>query len=227
MPLNRALCHTDTSRSAAELRAAAAERRLAGIAGPSTGVKAEDEDLVPMKDEAGSDDEMVDVPDPHMGAEERKREMEGEMNQAERRNLRGGFEEFVETEPGPSGKGVKRELDTGWSPRDPPPAKKAISGKLGFGADLVKQERLRSLGMAQTTLSTSSNTLGKQPSFRPKNESETETETEVKPEVSKEWACQVCTFVNVADQGRCGELANRRCSEGIADSRGRNVPSST
>lgn len=164
-----------------------------------------------MKDEDGSDDDEVDVPDPHMNAEERKREMEGEMNQAERRDLRGGFEEYVEVEPGPSGTGVKRELDLDRTTDGHPPPKKKTVEKPGFGAEMIKQERLRSLGMAQRTLSTSDNRLGQQPGLRKATESTVE--NEVKPEVMKDWACQVCTFVNVADQGRCGELSHWRCFE--------------
>lgn len=200
----------DLSYSAAELRAAAAELRLAGIAGPSSGVKSEVPALVPMKDDGDDDDEtdddLVDVPDPHMGAEERKREMEGEMNQAERRDLRGGYEEYVEAESKPPGKGVKREVDTDQTFTDPPPAKRGTTVKPSFGADLIKQERLRSLGMAQTTLSTSANTLGKQ--SIPRTSSVTSTEAEAKPAVSEDWTCQLCTFVNVADRGRCGESPN-------------------
>ena len=161
---------------------------------------------MPMKDENESDNDELDVPDPHMDVEERKREMEGEMNQAERRDLRSGFEEYVEIETGPSGAGVKRELDLDRSTSDRPPPKKKILEKTGFGADMVKQEHLRSLGMAQTTLSTSDNRLGRQP--HPRTGSGSDLDNEVKPEVSKDWTCQVCTFVNVADQGRCGELAS-------------------
>lgn len=179
------------------MRAAAAERRLAGIAGPSTGVKAEEDDLKPMKDDE-SDDELVDVPDPHKGAQERKREMEVEMDQAERRDLRGGYEEYLEEEP--AERGIKREIE-GDQTGDRPPAKRGTLDKVGIGADMVKKERLRSLGMSQTTLSTSSNVLGK----RPKIGIEDASRPDVKPAISKDWACQVCTFVNPADQGLCGE----------------------
>lgn len=211
------------------MRAAAAERRLAGLtggAGPSSGVKYEEGDLKPMKDDDDFDNEAFDVPDPHMNAEERKREMEVEMNQAERRDLRGGYEEFIKSEPdtpAPSGKGIKRELDVDQTEKGRPSSKKGTSDRQGFGADIVKQERLRSLGMSQTTLSTSGNVLGKRLSLGIEHPST----PDEKPAIAKEWACQVCTFLNESDRASCGESAHGRCLKQRLTPRIRDVPSST
>lgn len=208
--LQDVICHTDCARSAAELRAAAAERRLLGLAGPSTSVKHEDDTLVTMKDDSDTEEEQPDVPDPHMGIEERKREMEAEMNDEERTGLRTGFEEFIKTEPDARGTGVKRELRDDSANRDLPAAKKRPPAKPSFGADIVRQERLRGMGMAQTTLTSTASTLGGMTS---QGQAPVPIPLD-SPQSPGAWACQVCTFVNIPDHGRCGKISSFARSAG-------------
>lgn len=146
-----------------------------------------------MKDEQDTDDDSADVPDPHMGVDQRKREMEAEMNETEKKDLRGGFEDFIKTEPGTSGIAVKRDVpmdSVGVTPPDP-----KRRPKPAFGADMVKEERLKSLGMRQTTLSSAARPLGKRATTG-KGEDDT-----------PGWACQVCTFHNEAVRERCGRYS--------------------
>jgi hypothetical protein len=149
--------------------------------------------------ERGSDEEdQPDVKDPHIDSEERRRDMEAEMNEDERRDLRGGWEDFVKVEPGeagPSRPPKRRQED------DTQPSRSKDKPRSTFGNDMVERERLRGLGMVQTTLSTTSKTVGS----RREAVNGVEVE-EVKPLLDKsQWECKLCTYVNIADHGRCGK----------------------
>ncbi|EIW72788.1 hypothetical protein TREMEDRAFT_58958 [Tremella mesenterica DSM 1558] len=91
------------SKTAAEIRAVAAEKRLKSLSGAPVKLEImpdddEDDYLHHLKNEFDSDAD--DVPDPHVDAEDRKREMEHDMTDAEREGLRGGWEQFIKSEPG-------------------------------------------------------------------------------------------------------------------------------
>jgi hypothetical protein len=182
--------------SAAELRAAAAEKRLAVLAGPSTLVKMDPDSDEDIKGDFDEEDQ-PDVKDPHINSDERRRDMEAEMNEDERQDLRGGWEDFVKVEPGEAGpsRPPKRRME-----EDVQPSRPKDNPKLIFGSDMVERERLKGLGMAQTTLSTTSKTAGS------RRETVNGVEAEGgKPLLDKsQWECKLCTYVNIADHGRCG-----------------------
>jgi hypothetical protein len=112
-----------------------------------------DEDV---KGDFGEEDQ-PDVKDPHIDSDERRRDMEAEMNEDERQDLRGGWEEFVKVEPGEAGpsRPAKRRLE-----EDVQPPRPKDKSKPTFGSNLVERERLKGLGMVQTTLSKTSNAVG-------------------------------------------------------------------
>lgn len=144
------------------------------------------------------EDDQPDVKDPYLDSDERRRDMEAEMNEDERRDLRGGWEDFVKVEPGEAGpsRPPKRRLEDDLQPsrfRDAP--------KPTFGSHLVERERLKGLGMVQTTLSKTSNAVGSG-----REDSNTSEQEGLKPLLDKShWDCKLCTYVNIADHGRCGE----------------------
>jgi len=147
------------------------------------------------------DEDQPDVKDPHIGSDQRRRDMEAEMNEDERQDLRGGWEDFVKSEPSESGpsRPPKRPFEPDASPRPAKAAKDKSTSN--FGSGMVERERLKGLGMVQTTLSNTANTVG--------SRSTAVTaigETEVKPWVleDSQWECKLCTYVNIADHGRCG-----------------------
>jgi hypothetical protein len=183
--------------SAAELRAAAAEKRLANLAGPSTLVKMDPDSDEDVKGDFGEEDQ-ADVKDPHIDTNERRRNMEAEMNEDERRDLRGGWEDFVKVEPGEPGpsRPPKRRIE-----EDAQQSRLSKDkSKPTFGSDMVERERLKGLGMVQTTLSKNSKTVGS----RREDSNGAEAE-EVKPRFDKsQWECQLCTYVNITDHGCCG-----------------------
>ncbi|WVW82392.1 hypothetical protein I302_104399 [Kwoniella bestiolae CBS 10118] len=220
------------SKTAAEMRAQAAEARLRALTGPSTGdtkpliklsdgeEEDEEEDVKPIFDE---EDE---VDDPHIGAEQRKKEMEDEMDEDEREGLRGGWEEYINPPPIPreqevSSKGVKRERSpTITNIEKATPTKQAkAKATSGFGLDMVRQERLKALGMASSSTSSTKGkgrTLGSSPTSRSSQTSLDDafsSKKDTKPDAPDEdrvrqdersgWECRVCTFVNLADHGRC------------------------
>lgn len=170
-------------------------------------------------DNLGAGDDQPDVKDPHIGFDQRKRDMETEMNEDERRDLRGGWEDFVKTEPGEPGpsRPIKRSLDEGTSSTgsNKRPLEKATSSsrpnktttlekpKPNFGSDMVDKERLKGLGMQQTTLTKTSNTIG----YR--QEISADKIEDAKPTVldGSQWECKLCTYVNITDHGRCGRLS--------------------
>nr|XP_019015006.1 uncharacterized protein I206_01094 [Kwoniella pini CBS 10737]OCF53787.1 hypothetical protein I206_01094 [Kwoniella pini CBS 10737] len=222
------------SKTAAEMRAAAAEARLRTLAGPSTDMKpfstvsdeeeqtSEEEDVKPIFDE---EDE---VEDPHISTEERRREMEDELDDEEREGLRGGWEEYIRpyNQAGPSkdeaidnvSRGVKREPSP--STISPTVTKLAkSSGTTDFEADRIRQERLKALGPKPSASASSKGrpistvfTTQSKLSFR----SNRVDEVDEKPmtinassyrqdDRTSKWACKLCTFINPADQGLCGE----------------------
>jgi hypothetical protein len=149
--------------------------------------------------ERGSDEEdQPDVKDPHIDSEERRRDMEAEMNEDERRDLRGGWEDFVKVEPGEAGSSrpPKRRLEEDVQKSRPGKDRSRST----VGSDMVERERLKGLGMVQTTLSKSSKSVGS----RREDGNGAEAE-EVKPPLDKsQWECRLCTYVNIADHGCCG-----------------------
>ncbi|WRT64221.1 uncharacterized protein IL334_001150 [Kwoniella shivajii] len=223
------------SKTAAEMRAAAAEARLRVLSDPSTRnskplIKEQDEDDTSSND--GEEDakpvfdEEDEVFDPHIDAEERKREMEEDMDDEEREGLRGGWQEFVTTcgepEAGASKsanvnnvKAAKRER----SPSIDNTVTTLKQAKLGrpstsLGVDLVRQERLRALGLASTSGSSRSRTMGFTQNLIDTSSQLEQIDTKIEKDHKSEdvstrlrgwqgWECKLCTFINLADQGRC------------------------
>lgn len=216
------------------MRAAAAERRLAALAGPSQDikplVKAEEGDLEAFSDDeegtsAGEGQGDEDVLDPHMGTEERKREMEDEMSEDEINGLRGGWEAFISEDagliaghdPGPSAVTAHDRVKRERSPDSPGVrlAKKAqttastsTSSKQLRRSEAVKQERLES---SQFPSSTASRTEGgsrnpSRPSIgTPTSPAEVVSEDQIEPDrPGADWTCRLCTYINLANHGRCG-----------------------
>jgi len=162
--------------------------------------------MEPDSDDNDADDQ-PDVKDPHIGFDQRRRDMETEMNEDERRDLRGGWEDFVKREPdepGPS-RPIKRSLDEDTSSTGPNKRKQTTSEepKPNFGSDMIDKERLKGLGMQQTTLTKTSNTIG----YR--QEISADKVEDAKPTVleASQWECKLCTYVNITDHGRCGRLS--------------------
>jgi len=146
-----------------------------------------------------AEEDQPDVKDPHIDSDERRRDMEAEMNEDERRDLRGGWEDFVKVETSEAGpaRPPKRPLEDDVQPIRP----SRHRSKPTFGSDMVERERLKALGMVQTTLSKTSNTVGAR-----REESNGAEAEEVKPLLTKsQWECKLCTYVNIADHGRCGK----------------------
>jgi hypothetical protein len=144
-------------------------------------------------------DDQPDVKDPHIGFDQRRRDMETEMNEDERRDLRGGWEDFVKTEPGEPGASGSTKRHGEQSTTSTHPIKRS---KPSFGSDMIDKERLKSLGMLQTTLSKTSNTVGTRQEGRVPEEEE----GQPSPLSESQWDCKLCTYVNIADHGRCGEF---------------------
>lgn len=179
------------------MRAAAAEARLANLAGPSSLVK-----MDPESDQEGvSGDEQPEVKDPHIATDQRRRDMETEMNEQERQNLRSDWEDFVKVDPDLA-RPPKRELEES-SSSIPPPSKKPPDMNSGFGLNAIKQEHLRGLGMVQSTLSRTARPLGRRTPTPGVCEVVSD---DVKPFVEDDtrWECRLCTYSNIADQGQCG-----------------------
>ena len=174
--------------SAAEIRAAAAEKRLAALAKPK---EEPDEEY-----DFNTDD---DVPDPHLNAGQRKSQMEADMDEDEKKQLRGGWEEFMQFETAPKASTSKRETSPlmdvrGLKKRGVIEARNAPK----FGAGLVQEEVKRDLGLASISSSSGGRTLG---GARPRDDQQ-----RVTPGAQDgEWACKLCTYKNIADHGRCGE----------------------
>lgn len=186
------------------MRAAAIEARLSGVPPPTqlTSVKGEpaasssSSSPVPMPEAIDNDCGRIklepdDVDDPHLSAEARKKELEADLGEDERRQLKGGWEEFF------SSAGLKRPAEGGVASGKR--ARDTASGT--FGAGLLKQETLKGFGLSATTLGGTSRTIGSAPvGSHPMLSGE---KTEIGGQSG--WSCKLCTFENIADQGRCGE----------------------
>jgi hypothetical protein len=218
--------------SAAEMRAAAAEARLrhssSSHAGPSSPVKLERMRASPEDDKPDDLDEEdgngsnrendvkeeEDVDDPHATAEERRREMEEEMDDDEMEALRGGWEDFVGGANGT--KGNKRERSNTPILTSPVKKKQETSirseGRSGFGRDMVIEESARALGLASGTLGRSDRRLGTKvigpvtttPDSVRSPPSGLLCPSDTAAPHPRGWACALCTYVNLADHGRCG-----------------------
>jgi hypothetical protein len=221
------------------MRAAAAEARLRNLsssqAGPSSSIKLEalpgspedrkpnDPDELEEEDEYGPDEvvkEEEDVDDPHASAEERKREMEDEMDEEEMETLRGGWEDFVQTDSKVKVRKRERTVSPKHEIRD---KKRQVIGSqgramtTGFEKDMVEKEKARGMGMAGSTLGGTARTLGgrsttKTSEFPQKRSTADSTngsgDFSTRQDVqqrSSGWTCALCTYINLADHGRCGE----------------------
>jgi len=187
--------------SAAELRAEAAERRLAGLKPQAESVAPIDDGRKPVldsdDDDLQSDDE--DVPDPHIDPHDRKRQMEQEMSEAEKTCLRGGWEDiFPSVRVGAAGSSKKRELPEEARNIAGPAAKKASGGgRSMFGHGLVEEERKKALGLGRSSGQREERMLGTAVRLpEPQEGSNGQSPTC--------WSCKLCTYANAMGQGRCG-----------------------
>jgi hypothetical protein len=182
------------------MRAAAAEARLAMLASPKTGVKSDggnsdSDDHQPLDD---LDDVKDDVDDPHLDPKRRKKEMEDEMDEDEKCELRGGWEEFL-------GGGTKRSRT--------PERDEDVSTRRKLGPAMsrpVKREASEEPAAGKVELGTSGLGDVDDVDVKPMM-SATATYDAQKKEISsktgsRRWACKVCTYKNLTDHGRCGEL---------------------
>lgn len=218
--------HGIDSISAAELRAAAAERRLASLTPKAENTEPESDS--DHQDDSGSDDTEHQVDDPHLDADARRKEMEDEMNEDEMEGLRGGWEDFISERVGAGGTVItpssahpsppqsgpsKRRA----SPEITPPAKKPATAKTipsmfapRLGANIVREERLRALGMISTTSARAGKSLGGPLTANVKAEVNDGVETDNRDIHPRDdgrpgWKCRQCTFINLMDHGRCGQ----------------------
>jgi hypothetical protein len=229
------------SKAAAELRAAAAEKRLQALPGPSRLLEqhrlSTDSEEDELDVDSGEKRGEQDVEDPHLEAEERRRKMEEEMDEEEMEDLRGGWKEFVGD--GEGSRGEKKRSSTwatatesvpGTSKRhlSPDPdvdarhqalsAKKAsrvsetIKPAPAFDTELIRQEGMRALGLADTTSRKTERVVGggSRLSFKRNIERNNSIgaqnrQTRVIQEDGPGWTCQRCTYVNLMDHGRCGK----------------------
>ncbi|WVQ70897.1 hypothetical protein IAR50_000422 [Cryptococcus sp. DSM 104548] len=204
------------SKTAANLRAEAAEARLRALAGPSKEIRVKVEDLQSMDDsddEAG-DEEIEVVEDPHLSIEERKREMEDEMDEQEMNDLRGGWEDFIIGEKKPEIPEPDRKRQRSVSPGLSKQRKIATPSKHQplprFSADLVREERLRVLGLASSSSQAGrERTLGSTPASKTpassleKNGPVPRKDVRLREDGTEGWSCSLCTFINLMDHGRC------------------------
>lgn len=189
--------------SAAEMRAAAAEARLARSAESALQQMDDGDDESDLKPDAKAedDDSDADVPDPHLDSDARRKELEAETNGEERQELEGGWEEFVSCNipgvdeldgDGEIGPGIKRERSA-----SPPRAKKAFKQEpksetqpnrvvRTFGKGMVHKEQERALALLGT---------GKGKA--------------VEPTERDGWDCKLCTFHNVSGRNQCGQCSQR------------------
>ncbi|WOO85267.1 DNA-dependent metalloprotease WSS1 [Vanrija pseudolonga] len=213
------------SKTAAELRAEAAERRLAALAGPprngGAGVKEdpdeldeldelEDEERDFKPDISDDDDDVILIEDPHLSIEDRKAELESEMTEAERDMLRGGWDEFVETAAATSASKRKSppEADarankkTAGSSSTLPHSRKSNSATAtSFDhASIVRQARLQAVGLAATTSLHTSHRLGGAGTDEGHGSNPGRP---IKQEITTEWHCAMCTFINGVGSRRC------------------------
>ncbi|WVQ85288.1 hypothetical protein IAT38_007453 [Cryptococcus sp. DSM 104549] len=230
------------SKTAAEMRAEAAEARLRGLSSSTPGpsdikpiVKPDpgfSSSPAPASDSDSDDDDIVEIPDPRLDAEARRKEMEEEMDDDEMEGLRGGWEEYVSglgADAGGKGKARDEKQGVKRKPPSPPPeipkpgpskARKvdpAPAPRPQFGLNAIREERMRALGLANTSSSSSrpGRTVGKDRSAP--GHAPSPSEREEKPVIADEgekdiqpredgrpgWRCKACTFINLMDHGRC------------------------
>lgn len=127
----------------------------------------------------------------------RKREMDAEMDEDEKRALKSGWEVFFPSmsKAGPS----KRELSP-FSDSETPNKRSDGRASGRFGKAMVEMEKKKDLGLASD---------GRRDQRRGgPSSTKVKVEDEVKDVRAKEtWSCQLCTFANIADHGRCGKPA--------------------
>jgi hypothetical protein len=146
--------------------------------------------------------------------------MEDEMDDDERNELRGGWEELFPIESRERRWHGKRPHSPDMDAAEPTskvqksqvnaksgPTVGAQSGrKSGFGAGLVDSERKRALGLESTTLARTNVTgTSEVPSTSLSKYHARSKEPVPLDDGSQGWACKVCTYVNLMDHGRCGE----------------------
>ena len=182
------------------MRAAAAERRLAALSGPKL-EPLDDKDLV--KGENGSDgpvgglsddDDDVDVEDPHYTPAVRRKQMEDEMSEDERRGLRGGWEDLFPSLASSSvAPPVKRERSpTRVKAEEPQPKRR--------GASIVHEEWKRGVGLSHSSAGRDGKVLGSR--LQPVMVKDDDDES---PSTTAEWDCKLCTYANGRDRRSCGE----------------------
>ena len=162
-------------------------------------------------------------------------EMEEEMGEDEKDGLRGGWEDFVgEYEAAGSStilssdsrKGStqpsKRERSPDGKASETPKTKKP-SGTLRFDRDLVREEKMRGLGLRATSSKTDGKVTGSRlvwPITSPQGIKEENVDLvgqakrvrQPTEDSGQGWACTQCTFINAKDHDRCGESRSHACS---------------
>ncbi|OWZ61386.1 hypothetical protein AYX15_06394 [Cryptococcus neoformans] len=203
------------SKSAAALRAEAAEARLRALAGPSRDTKPKLETMSSDSEDEdeNSDGEIEEIPDPHLSVEDRKKEMD-EMDEEEKDGLRGGWEDYI-TPPS-----VHRPItsiyssdssETKPSAKRLPPESSGPSKirKLQHQAPLpsttksIKEGRSSDPGEPPSVLGRRSSPII--PPAIPQVNKELGKGKDVFPREDGQpgWRCRLCTFINLMDHGRC------------------------
>ena len=138
------------------------------------------------------------------------------MSEDEREGLRGGWAEiFPSLAKASRTATIKRQLSPGMD-QETRTAKRSEStqSRAKFGNEMVKEEHKRGLGLSSSSREPIGRALGTQPKLEAiQDDSARRIEAQGK-EVTRDngkrgWACNVCTFANLADHGRCGELLSR------------------
>jgi len=194
----------DIDRSAAELRAAAAEKRLAALNTKSE--PKEEHDDEDNYDELKAEEE--DVPDPHLDPATRRKQMESEMSENEMEGLRGGWADIFPSLAGSSRMAmIKRELSPNAedASQQTKKANTAPHPRTRFGSELVREEQKRGLGLSGTSRQAKGQVLGSIQATDKGGISVGQSNEVVREDGKRGWACAVCTFANIMDHGRCGE----------------------
>ncbi|ORY23213.1 WLM domain-domain-containing protein [Naematelia encephala] len=185
------------SKTAVEMRAEAAERRLAAL---QPKLEPPEEDIAENGTlEIWDLTSEEDVPDPHTDPQARKREMEESMTKEELHDLKGGWEDYVITSP------KKRAASP--SAIGSSSSKKTKQATL-FGAQIIKEEQLRGLGLASSSSGKSSRTSRQAGATMtvddsPARRSDESSMRPESPSTRPGWTCKLCTFINVSNNGRC------------------------
>ena len=169
------------------------------------------------------------MPDPYLNPNDRKTEMEEEMDEDEMEGLRGGWEDFVgEYEAGgsstilsvDSAKDFAGPSKRKWTSdqEDVEPSKlKRPSATLKFDRDLVRQEKMRGLGVRATSSKRNDKMIGSRSLSPIHSHQDIEEVKDVglggkttragqrTKDDGRSWTCTLCTFINALDCDRCGE----------------------